>query len=88
MKDRRVMGSQVQKHKDPQDACLAVVAESYKAWLATEARTDDITVIVVEFELGEGLTCVADPNLDLNLILNQTRTLGLRECPTFATQAA
>ena len=49
---------QVAKHKDPQDACLAVVVESYKAWLATEARTDDITVIVVEFELGEGLTCV------------------------------
>ena len=51
------------KHKDPQDACLAVVVESYKAWLATEARTDDITVIVIEFELGEGLTCVADPDL-------------------------
>ena len=49
--------AQVGKHKDPQDACLAVVVESYKAWLATEARTDDITVIVVEFELGEGLTC-------------------------------
>ena len=53
------MHSQVGKHQDPQDACLAVVVESYKAWLSTEARTDDITVIVVEFELGEGLTCVA-----------------------------
>jgi len=48
---------QVGKHQDPQDACLAVVVESYKAWLATEARTDDITVIIIQFELGEGLTC-------------------------------
>jgi len=47
----------VGKHQDPQDACLAVVVESYKAWLATEARTDDITVIIIQFELGDGVTC-------------------------------
>ena len=31
--------------------------EAYHAWLSTEARTDDITVIVIEFTLGKGLTC-------------------------------
>ena len=57
MYDSEPPALQVGKHKDPQDACLAVVVESYKSWLATEARTDDITVIVIQFELGEGLTC-------------------------------
>ncbi|KAL2631208.1 hypothetical protein R1flu_015894 [Riccia fluitans] len=37
----------VAKHKDPQDACAAVVAESYRLWLQNETRTDDITIIVV-----------------------------------------
>ncbi|PIN11681.1 Serine/threonine protein phosphatase [Handroanthus impetiginosus] len=35
------------KHKDPRDACAAIVAESYRLWLQYETRTDDITVIVV-----------------------------------------
>jgi hypothetical protein len=34
---------------------MAVCVESYRAWLSTEARTDDITVIVIEVELGRGL---------------------------------
>ena len=34
---------------------MAVCVESYRAWLSTEARTDDITVIVIDFELGRGL---------------------------------
>lgn len=38
---------QVAKHKDPRDACAAIVAESYRLWLQYETRTDDITVIVV-----------------------------------------
>lgn len=38
---------QVAKYKDPQDACAAIVAESYRLWLQYETRTDDITVIVV-----------------------------------------
>lgn len=42
---------------EPQEACLALAVDSYKAWLATEARTDDISVIVVHFQLGTGLTC-------------------------------
>ncbi|KAL1566860.1 cGMP-dependent protein kinase [Salvia divinorum] len=37
----------VAKHKDPRDACAAIVAESYRRWLQYETRTDDITVIVV-----------------------------------------
>ncbi|CAH9131278.1 unnamed protein product [Cuscuta epithymum] len=37
----------VSKYKDPQDACAAIVAESYHLWLQYETRTDDITVIVV-----------------------------------------
>ncbi|CAA0838627.1 Protein phosphatase 2C and cyclic nucleotide-binding/kinase domain-containing protein [Striga hermonthica] len=37
----------VAKHKDPHDACAAIVAESYRLWLQYETRTDDITVIVV-----------------------------------------
>ncbi|KAH6797947.1 protein phosphatase 2C and cyclic nucleotide-binding/kinase domain-containing protein [Perilla frutescens var. hirtella] len=37
----------VTKHKDPRDACAAIVAESYRRWLQYETRTDDITVIVV-----------------------------------------
>eukprot|EP00955_Chlamydomonas_euryale_P018610 198767-Chlamydomonas_euryale.AAC.1 len=32
-----------------QDACLSVVAESYRLWLANDTRTDDITMIVVQF---------------------------------------
>lgn len=38
---------QVAKHKDPRDACAAIVAESYRLWLQYETRTDDITIIVV-----------------------------------------
>lgn len=34
---------------------MAVCVESYRAWLSTEARTDDITVIVIDVELGRGL---------------------------------
>ncbi|XP_010526449.1 PREDICTED: protein phosphatase 2C and cyclic nucleotide-binding/kinase domain-containing protein isoform X2 [Tarenaya hassleriana] len=43
----------VAKHKDPRDACAAIVAESYRLWLQYETRTDDITVIVVHID---GLT--------------------------------
>ena len=52
----------MEKH-EPQEACLALAVESYKAWLSTEARTDDISVIVVHFELGTGLTCAPDLSL-------------------------
>ncbi|KAL8498286.1 hypothetical protein ACS0TY_021566 [Phlomoides rotata] len=40
----------VAKHKDPRDACAAIVAESYRSWLQYETRTDDITVIVVHID--------------------------------------
>lgn len=42
-----MLSIQVVKHKDPRDACAAIVAESYRSWLQYETRTDDITVIVV-----------------------------------------
>ncbi|KAK6126879.1 hypothetical protein DH2020_039374 [Rehmannia glutinosa] len=45
----------VAKHKDPRDACAAIVAESYRLWLQYETRTDDITVIVVHINgLNDG----------------------------------
>lgn len=47
---------QVDKHEDSQQAAMAVCVEAYRAWLSTEARTDDITVIIIEIELGRGLT--------------------------------
>ena len=50
---------QVDKHAEPQSACIAVCVEAYKSWLTTEARTDDITVIVIEVTLGKGLSCVS-----------------------------
>jgi CRP-like cAMP-binding protein len=39
----------VSKFDDPQDACLSVIAESYRLWLANDTRTDDITMVVVQF---------------------------------------
>lgn len=50
-----MLSIQVVKHKDPRDACAAIVAESYRSWLQYETRTDDITVIVVHVN---GLTDV------------------------------
>ena len=35
--------------KDPLEAALAVVQESYRLWLQYETRTDDITIIVIQF---------------------------------------
>lgn len=46
----------VANHKDPRDACAAIVAESYRLWLQYETRTDDITIIVVHIS---GLTEIA-----------------------------
>ncbi|CAN8271052.1 unnamed protein product [Cochlearia groenlandica] len=40
----------IAKHKDPRDACAAIVAESYRLWLQYETRTDDITIIVVHID--------------------------------------
>ncbi|RHY19747.1 hypothetical protein DYB25_001296 [Aphanomyces astaci] len=40
----------VKVYKDPLDACLAVVEESYNRWLQFEVRTDDITCIVLHVE--------------------------------------
>ncbi|MEW5315666.1 MAG: hypothetical protein WDW38_007078 [Sanguina aurantia] len=40
----------VSKFEDPQEACFSVVAESYRLWLQHETRTDDITMIVIQFQ--------------------------------------
>nr|XP_029124141.1 probable protein phosphatase 2C 35 isoform X3 [Elaeis guineensis] len=46
----------VSRYPDPQDACSAIAAESYKLWLENEIRTDDITIIVVHIkDLGDML---------------------------------
>ncbi|KAA0033443.1 hypothetical protein IC582_026927 [Cucumis melo] len=37
-------------YADPQDACTAIAAESYKLWMEHENRTDDITIIVVQIK--------------------------------------
>ena len=42
--------SQVSKFDDPHEACLSVVAESYRLWLQHEIRTDDITMVVCHFQ--------------------------------------
>eukprot|EP00879_Flechtneria_rotunda_P007816 GHRR01008191.1.p1 GENE.GHRR01008191.1~~GHRR01008191.1.p1 ORF type:complete len:736 (+),score=253.14 GHRR01008191.1:238-2445(+) len=39
----------VAKFDDLYDACLSVVAESYRIWLQYETRTDDITMIMLQF---------------------------------------
>lgn len=46
----------VNKHSEPSAAAMAVCVESYKAWLTTEARTDDITIIIIEVHLSQGLS--------------------------------
>ena len=33
-------------YDDPEEACRALVGESYKRWIKREERTDDITAIV------------------------------------------
>ena len=40
----------VGRHEDPQEACLSLVADSYRQWLLRETRTDDITAIVIQFQ--------------------------------------
>lgn len=39
----------VAEKEDPLDACHAVVAAAYDLWLRYDVRTDDITVIILEF---------------------------------------
>lgn len=56
-----VCNVQVEQHEDSHKAAMAVCVEAYRAWLSTEARTDDITVIVIEFQLSRGLTCAHTP---------------------------
>jgi CRP-like cAMP-binding protein len=56
----QAVADMVSKFEDPLEACLAVVAESYRLWLQYETRTDDITIIVIKFlGLPEALAKVA-----------------------------
>ncbi len=43
------LAMQVSKFDDPHEAALSVVAESYRLWLQYETRTDDITMIILQF---------------------------------------
>lgn len=49
-----------QKYKEPLDACRHVVAEAYKMWMIHDVRTDDITMILVEFNWNESSRAVVD----------------------------
>lgn len=40
---------QVSSFDDPYEAALSVVAQSYGRWLDHETRTDDITMIILQF---------------------------------------
>lgn len=44
----------VSQFTNPQDAANALVATSYKAWLQREPRTDDISVIIINFSIDAG----------------------------------
>lgn len=39
----------VSKFDDPLEACTSVCAEAYRRWIEMETRTDDITMIVIQF---------------------------------------
>lgn len=54
---------------DPLDACRALVGESYKRWIRSEDRTDDITVIVAHVEAMD------EPNADPATLLGQVQAL-------------
>ncbi|KAL3532502.1 hypothetical protein ACH5RR_006023 [Cinchona calisaya] len=74
----------VAKHKDPHDACAAIVAESYRLWLQYETRTDDITVIVVQINgLTEGVVARSpNPNAVLRPPIPQVVEVSGSESPS------
>ncbi len=37
------------KFDDPDEACQAVVKEAHNQWFKHETRTDDITIVLVQF---------------------------------------
>lgn len=41
----------VGKYDDAQEACMAIVAESYRLWLQHESRTDDITMLLIQIQV-------------------------------------
>jgi hypothetical protein len=45
----------VGKYDDPQEAAMAIVAESYRLWLQHESRTDDITAIIIQIQVRTAL---------------------------------
>lgn len=66
----------VDKHSEPSAAAMSVCVESYKAWLTTEARTDDITIIVIEVKLGKGLSTPSSPGPSLSKSPSRASGLG------------
>lgn len=70
-------------HKDPRDACAAIVAESYRLWLQYETRTDDITIIVVHVNgLNNAMGGTASPGPTMNSSAPQVVELTGSESPT------
>lgn len=73
----------VAKHKDPRDACAAIVAESYRLWLQYETRTDDITVIVVHINgLTDAVSRAASPGPCFKTLAPQVVELTGSESPS------
>ncbi|XP_021723591.1 protein phosphatase 2C and cyclic nucleotide-binding/kinase domain-containing protein-like [Chenopodium quinoa] len=69
-------------HKDPRDACAAIVAESYRLWLQFETRTDDITIIVVHVNgLNDVFGGSASPGFTMNSSAPQVLELTGSESP-------
>lgn len=66
----------VDKHSEPSAAAMSVCVESYKAWLSTEARTDDITIIVIEVTLGKDRSTPSSPHRALAKSASHASGLG------------
>lgn len=73
---------QVSKFENPQDACAAIVAESYRLWLQYETRTDDITVIIVHIDGLEEVSQRSGCVLSATGALPVVRTFLLDGCPS------
>jgi hypothetical protein len=58
----------VMEQEDPLDACKAIINAAYDLWLRYDVRSDDITVIVLQFvdvPVEEGCPCVIPPQLHI-----------------------
>lgn len=64
----------VSKFSDPLEACKHVVAEAYRLWLQFDERTDDITMILINFEDIRQRSDVAEVALAERSMINDAET--------------